>query len=62
MTFKEDTKIFEKRDKIKIICKCGHSVFIPAFNEKTLCSWCGNYVFKDKKEQFKHELLKNIKR
>ena len=39
-----------------IKCKhCGHSVLFSR-REKTICSWCGHWVFKDQKEEFKYRL------
>lgn len=33
--------------------KCAHKVIIPKFVKKQICSWCGNYVYSDPKEEFK---------
>ena len=43
-------------------CDCGHSVFIPPERTRVICSWCGHYIYKDKKEQFKYDLLKALQR
>lgn len=37
-------------------CKCGHSVLIPARNDKKICTWCGEYVFRNKQDEFKYRL------
>lgn len=58
---KEDTRYFEERAKHRIKCKCGHSISIPNCINKTLCSWCGNYVYKNEKDKFKNILLKKLK-
>lgn len=66
MNFKKDTKEYERRaeelDKVKYICKCGHRVIIPKGVDKQLCDWCGNYVFKDKNEEFKYRLQEKMRR
>jgi ribosomal protein S27AE len=57
--FKNDSKISSERAKYKIYCsKCGHgTVFYPMEHKsKKICSWCGYYVYKDKKEEFKERL------
>lgn len=57
--FKNDSKISNERAKYKIYCsKCGHgTVFYPMEHKsKKICSWCGYYVYKDKKEEFKERL------
>ena len=42
----------EYYSKIKYECKnCGHKVVIPTFQKKNICDWCGNYVFKNKKDE-----------
>lgn len=55
-TFKQDTKIFNSIAKCKVKCTCGHS--IPTTKPKVICSWCGNYVYKDKRLEFKEKLKK----
>lgn len=46
----------------KYLCKCGHIVCIPAFREKVLCKWCGEYVFTDKRKEFEYRLLEQKRR
>lgn len=64
MDFKKETDAFRRKmdeyDKVKYICSCGHRVIIPKWVDKTICGWCGNYVFKDKKEEFKYRLKEEI--
>ena len=63
MTFSTNDKMLEERTKYKVYCKCGHSmVFYPMeHKEKKLCSWCGHYVYKDKKVEFNDKLNRLIK-
>ena len=42
-------------------CKCGHSIVIAYNCEKVVCSYCGNYVFKNKKDEFKYRMRERIK-
>jgi len=59
---KDDTKRFKEYNKYRYKCKCGHSISIPAFAEKELCSYCGKWVFKNKRDEFifrTKEKLKN---
>lgn len=43
--------------KYAIKCpRCLHSILTT--REKALCNWCGIYVYKDKKEEFKDNLRK----
>lgn len=54
LSFRQLDKYYEERDKYKVICKCGHRVFVNPQKKKVLCDWCHNYVtnprqdFKDK--------------
>lgn len=57
--YDEDTKIFKEISNFKVKCSCGHT--FATTKEKDLCSWCGNYVYKDKKNEFAEKLMKEIK-
>lgn len=50
----------ENYDKVKYNCKCGHRSVIPESLDKTVCSWCGNYVFKDKKAEFQYRMKEKL--
>lgn len=47
--------------KVKYKCNCGHKVIIPAWVDKQLCNWCGNYVYKNKKDEFINKIKQKIK-
>lgn len=65
INFGNDTRQFKlmtkEYDKVKFLCKCGHRVIIPSWRDKTLCSWCNNYVFKDKKSEFEYRMKEKLK-
>lgn len=42
-------------------CKCGHTVVILPKETKTFCTYCGHYVFKNKKEEFKYRIKERLK-
>lgn len=44
----------------RTICKCEHSVSIPADIDKVICSWCGYYIFKNKKDEFKYRMREKL--
>jgi len=46
----------------KFECKCGHRVIIPKHVDKRLCSWCKNYVFRDKKVEFEYRMKERLKK
>lgn len=55
-------KLIDEQDKHKHYCNCGHYVYIYPFENKTkkLCTWCHNYVYKDKKEEFKEKIRRRL--
>jgi len=53
--YQDDTKMFDMYAKNRYSCKCGHRVLILN-KDKKICSWCGRYVYKDKKQEFKDKL------
>lgn len=61
LTIKEFKKMTDEYEKVKYICKCGHRVVIPKWVDKQLCDWCGRYVFKDKRSEFKYRIKEAIK-
>ena len=54
----KDDEWYQKKmadiDKVKYVCKCSHRVIIPTWADRTLCDWCGKYVYKDKETEFKY--------
>lgn len=46
--------------QINVQCKCGHKEIFPHWVDKKICSWCGNYIYKNKKVEFKEKLAKAI--
>ena len=52
---------FKKRqddlDKIRHVCSCGHTVYVPKKFEFSYCNYCWKRVYRDKQTEFKHKLL-----
>lgn len=46
----------------KVICKCGHRVFVPRYIDKTLCTWCNRWVYRSKEIEFKNKLQDKLRR
>ena len=59
-TTKEIIKLADEQTEARIICKCGHSVLKPIKTDKIICTWCGEYVFKDKEAEFKYRLQSKL--
>ena len=60
MNKKEIEKYTSVLSDHRVLCKCSHSILIPPEVNKVICSWCGKYVFKDKKEEFKYRLKEQM--
>lgn len=60
LTNKDLTKYLSEITKSRVICKCGHSVLIPTNDNKAVCHWCGNFVFRNKEAEFKHRMKENL--
>lgn len=48
--------------KVQHKCKCGHTVTIPEFVDKQLCTYCGVYVFKSKKDEFQYRVKERMRK
>ena len=53
-TIKETIKLASILNDNSTKCKCSHTVVIPVYTDKVLCSWCGRYCFKTKKDEFEY--------
>lgn len=56
-----EQKLFDERAKFRVYCtKCGYSaVFYPMEHRtKKVCVQCGNYIYLEKKVEFKERLGK----
>lgn len=58
--WERDEKRFRNITDSSIKCSCGHSILTT--KQKTLCTWCGNYVYKDKKLEFEERLKSSLKK
>ena len=61
MNFEEDTKRLNKLWENKVKCKCSHT-FVLGRHERALCSYCGNWVYKTPKIEFKYKMLEQTKK
>lgn len=59
LDFKEMQLKLQDIQKTTYKCKCGHSVVIVNKNGRAICSYCKNYVFKDKETEFKYRTKEN---
>lgn len=61
---KDDTKLFNEYVKHVHKCSCGHSVKIYPMEHITrkICTYCGKYVYINKKEEFKDRLKERLRK
>lgn len=58
----DDSKLFDEYRKLKFRCRhCGHNVIIHGYMDKNICTWCGHYVFRTQKDEFKFRVGKAVK-
>jgi ribosomal protein S27E len=60
-SYKEDSKKIGFYTKNSIKCKCGHTIFLGS-REKIICSWCGQYIFKNEKIKFIYRIGEALKK
>ena len=51
-----NTKFIDELSKYKVKCKCGHTQILTNRFDRVLCSYCGNYIYRDKKTEFMYKL------
>lgn len=63
LTEKEFNRMSNELDKVKYRCNhCGRRAIIPKYIDKVICDWCGHYVFKNRKDEFKFRVKEKMKR
>ena len=53
---KEMDRMFKTYTDNSYKCRCGHSITIAKSCEKVVCSHCGRYVFREKRDEFMYRL------
>ena len=59
-SFEDIKKIASAKTKFALKCKCGHSL-VMSNAERTICNWCGSWVYRTPQIEFKYKLMKKIK-
>lgn len=61
LSLKEIERKYEDKQQYKVYCKCGHTNYIANKEGRCICSYCHNFVFKDKKTEFEYRMKQKIK-
>ena len=59
--FNNDKKAFHFYSEQRQYCYCGHSVVIRHDRQKIICSHCGHWIFKNKKDEFIYRLREKLR-
>ena len=46
--------------KVRHVCTCGHTVYVPVKYEFVYCDWCYRRVWRDEKTKFKFKLMEKL--
>jgi ribosomal protein S27AE len=61
LNIKDIEKYDEAKRAMSVKCRCGHSVEITNKYKRLICSWCGEMVYLNKKDEFKEKIKKGLK-
>ena len=62
MSYRSDTKYFDKIANQKVKCKyCGHVIIFLGKLPSVICTHCGHKVYKNDREEFKDRVKSKIK-
>lgn len=59
--FNNDKKSFRFFADNRMYCKCGHSIMMRKDKDKIICSWCGHWIFKNKKDEFIYRMREKLR-
>ena len=60
--YDKPTEYTMANDKNHVKCKCGHTVEFWHGENRVLCTWCGNYVFKTPKDEYDYRMKGILKK
>ena len=61
VTFEEQKKLDSERSNMITKCKCGHTIAMP-FADRTICSHCRHWVYKNKQVEFRFKMLEEMRK
>lgn len=60
LTFEDIEKIASAKTEATIKCECGHSI-VMSKADRTICSWCGKWVYRTKAIEFRYKMKEKMK-
>lgn len=62
MNYKEKTKYFDELAKIRVKCKCSHTLYFPVYApDIQICNHCGHKVYRNEKVKFINLMSETLK-
>ena len=58
-SFKDMEKLSHEATNLIVKCKCSHSIVMPSA-DRTICSYCGSWVYRTKEIEFKYKMKEAI--
>lgn len=59
-SYTEQVKLDDERANFKVKCKhCGHTMTMIDV-DRTICNWCGYWIYRTPEIEFKYKLKENI--
>ena len=60
-SYKEIVEVHDKLQDYMVKCKCSHTLLFTGVKDRLLCTYCGHYVYKDKKTELKYKMKELLK-
>lgn len=57
-----DEKALSELEKLKVKCKCGHTMVMPVYVDEVICKHCGKKVQNNSKLYFMYKMRKVLKK
>lgn len=53
-----DEKFLSEMEELKVRCTCGHTMILPVYTDKTICTYCGKTNYNNTRLHFKYKIRK----
>ena len=60
MKYKKVKQRDNEFSKVRHVCKCGHTVYVPVKYDFVYCDWCFRRVWRDEETKFKYKLMAKL--
>lgn len=60
-SLREIAKDYDRLQDYMVKCKCSHTILFTGNKDRLCCSYCGNYVYKNKATEIKYKMKEYLK-